>query len=78
MRYIFHYNGDLTNEHEEVEDGGLTYHEHLTEEDGKPCEADLESGYRGPDGKLRTEAYFDDGNELTVYADELEEIHDEE
>ena len=33
--YIFHYNGDLKDEHEEVGKGELTYHEHLMMEDGK-------------------------------------------
>ena len=67
--YIFHYNGDLAGEHEEVAPGEMTYHEHLTEEDGKHCRADLESS-----PTHNVEAYFDDGNELTVWKNELEEV----
>lgn len=67
--YIFHYNGDLANEHEDVEPGEMTYHEHLLEEDGNHCRADMEDRFN-----LSVEAYFDDGNELTVWIDELEEV----
>ena len=72
-KYIFHYNGDMANEHEEVEEGGMTYHEHLLQQDGNICEVDLSDAYEGPDGKIRVEAFFEDGNELTVYTEELEE-----
>lgn len=73
-RYRFHYNNDLADVHEEVYDGELTYHEHLVEQDGNICSASVEDAYRDGGGKLMTEAFFDDGNELTVYVDELEEI----
>ena len=68
--YIFHYNGDMKDEEEEVEEGELTYHEHLRMEDGQHCRANLE--YRNDSGSI--EAYFDDGNELSVWIDELEEV----
>lgn len=67
--YIFHYNGDLAKEHEDVAPGEMTYHEHLVEEDGKHCRSDMEDRFN-----LCVEAYFDDGNELTVWIDELEEV----
>lgn len=69
--YIFHYNGDLANKHEDVALGEMTYHEHLVEEDGKHCRADMDMKGRF---LPRVEAYFDDGNELTVWIDELEEV----
>ena len=68
--YIFHYNGDLKDKLEEVGEGELTYHEHLMMEDGKHCKADVED--RNDSGSV--EAYFDDGNELSVWIDELEEV----
>lgn len=68
--HIFHYNGDLKDEHEEVGEGEFTYHEHLMMEDGKHCKADVEG--RNDSGSV--EAYFDDGNELSVWINELEEV----
>lgn len=74
-KYVFHYNGDCENldESEFLEPGEMTLHEHMIEEDGKTCtisdEVDTSSC-----GKPCVEAYFDDGNELTVYLDELEEV----
>lgn len=67
--YIFHYNGNLADEKEHVKPGEMTYHEHLVEENGKHCRADIDARYA-----LTVEAYFDDGNELSVYIDELEEV----
>lgn len=67
-KYVFHYNGDLADTHEEVEPGEMTYHEHLMAEDGKYCYASMESSPTD-----RVEAYFDDGNELTVWKSELKE-----
>lgn len=67
--YIFHYNGDMKDKPEEVGPGELTYHEHLMMEDGKHCRANLDDRFN-----LGVEAYFDDGNELTVWIDELEEV----
>lgn len=67
--YIFHYNGDLKDEQEEVGEGELTYHEHLMMEDRKHCKADINCASLGG-----VEAYFDDGNELNVWIDELEEV----
>ena len=81
MRYIFHYNGDLADEQAEekegLEEGEYTYHEHLTLEDGKPCTADMSEAWRGCDGRKMVDAFFDDGNELTVYEEELEAITNE-
>lgn len=74
MKCIFHYNGDMANIQEEVLDYEYTYHNLLTMEDGKTCEAYPEAGYYGPDGKFRIEVYFDDGNELTVYEEELQPV----
>ena len=80
-RYIFHYNGDLADEQAEekegLEEGEYTYHEHLTLEDGKPCTADMSEAWRGCDGRKMVDAFFDDGNELTVYEEELEAITNE-
>ena len=67
--YIFHYNGDMAEEHEEVGHGEMTYHEHLKMEDGKHCRADLSHPSLGV-----VEAYFDDGNELDVWITELEKV----
>ena len=78
MKYRFHYNGDLANEREDVEPGELTYHEHLVQQDGHICEAEISTGFRGPDGRIRVDAFFEDGNELTVYEEELEAIEDEQ
>ena len=67
--YIFHYNGDLANEKEVVAPGELTYHEHLVAENEKLCRANIEDRHGNS-----VEAYFDDGNELSVWVDELEEV----
>ena len=70
--YIFHYNGDLQGVPEDVEPGELTYHEHLLEQDGRHCIADLED-VEIHNGRSVIPAFFDDGNELTVYLEELTE-----
>ena len=71
--YIFHYNGDMANKHENVEPGEMTYHEHLVEEDGKHCRADMNN--KNEWGWIdEVVAYFDDGNELSVWIYELEEV----
>jgi len=67
--YIFRYNGNMQDVHEDVEPGELTYHEHLMEQDGRRCTADLSTV---DDGVV--EAYFEDGNELSVYPEELTEV----
>lgn len=67
--YIFHYNGDMKDKYEKVCEGELTYHEHLMMEDGKHCKVDTDYDPLG--GVV---AYFDDGNELSVWIDELEEV----
>ena len=72
--YLFRYNGDLAGEHEDVAEGEMTYHEHLQQEDGNVCEADLDEGFRGPDGRFRVDAFLEDGNELSVFEDELTEV----
>lgn len=77
-RYRFRYNGDLENEPEDIEEGEMTYHEHLLQQDGNTCLSNLSTAYRGCDGRELVEAFFDDGNELTVYVDELEELPEQE
>ena len=72
--YKFHYNRDLEGIPEAVEPGEMTYHEHLIEQDGRHCIADPDDAEDKYDGRKTLEAYFDDGNELTVYLDELEEL----
>ena len=75
-KYIFHYNGDCANvdESEFLEPGEMTYHEHLLAEDGKTCETDVSNPDVTSTGMPCVEAYFEDGNELTVYLSELEEV----
>ena len=73
-KYIFHYNGDLENvdESEFLDPGEMTYHEHLLEEDGNVCMAvEIDDAITD---RPCAEAYFEDGNELIVYVDELEEV----
>ena len=74
-KYVFHYNYDCAdmNESEFLEPGEMTYHEHLIEEDGMICTISDEIETSAC-GKPCVEAYFEDGNELTVYLDELEEV----
>ena len=78
-KYVFHYNGSeeicQEKEREYLEEHEMIYHEHLMEQDGNTCMADIEDASKAMnDFGPAVEAYFDDGNELTVYLSELEEI----
>lgn len=67
-RYIFHYtiqDGDKECFDDEL---ACSYHDSLLSADGQECTAEFE------DGDTITEAFFDDGNELSVYVSELELI----
>ena len=68
--FIFRYNGDMANVVEEHDEDGMTYHELLLQENGMRCRVYFEEW----DSPEKGSAYFDDGNELTVYRTELEEI----
>ena len=74
-QYIFHYNGDCVDvdESEFLEPGEMSYHEHLIQEDGKICQIGnwIDTAACG---KPCTEAYFEDGNELIVFMEELEAV----
>ena len=73
MNYIFHYNGSEAETQETerkwLDEGELTYHEHLVQQDGNRCTADLSCAENGT-----VCAFFEDGNELTVYLTELEAV----
>lgn len=74
-KYVFHYNGDCENVDESkfLEPGEMTYHEHLLQEDGNTCTISDKIEVNAC-GKPCVEAYFEDGNELIVFMDELEEV----
>ena len=68
MKYIFHY--DQTRKGSEEKFDGWSEHDSLLSVDGKSCLADMSEV-----NQINTVvAYFEDGNELSVFCDELEEV----
>lgn len=79
-RFVFHYNGDMKATEEEerkfLDPDELTTHEMLSKHDGEICTADPNChGFCITTGKTVLTAYFDDGDEQTVYLSELTEVN---
>ena len=80
-RCVFHYNGDMkANEEEErrwLDPDEPTNHELLSAHDGQECTIWMYcEDFAIATGEPTTSAYFDDGNELTVYLSELNELNE--